>query len=761
MRVAGRNSIVTIGLAAFAVHGAAVSAQPITVGQGRRPDRAAARTSWGSATGHVYDAATQAPIAGARVSVWADGRFADAGKTTAATDSLGSYSVQALLGRVSQNFDIGRALNSGLVGLLAGGATNRTKRIDILELPLMVAADGYRPYRGWCPCRTLDAVRFSVTMEPVLLVRESASEMSCAAPGWGTVSIGGSDALPRIAMPGQEVVLRAVVRMPITEPLPKVEVSAESAIWGARRLSVTDAHDPSGVVFEARVKAPRRKDTVSGLVRFRVGRSQLDIRQGGETAAVFVQVVPSTADEPRARVRDEAHRAGEAGDILTAVARWREVCSAAGAGEADYVALARAAGAVHLDEEAAEALYRAVALAKEADRQPLMAMHVAALARAGRAAQAVASYGPMFTGGAQTKDRARRSPELMAALGGCYRATGDLSAAARMRDAINEWRGPLPNGAARFRADLRLAETRAAAAREPASARCAADLGRALLDLSRWEEALPHLRRALELAPDASAVARDIEYATSRLRDESAPGAEDLTEAIAEARAEVYIGDGDRRQLSKDYHAWQRLALLLYARSEVERARGEAAYRLAIEDCMEALEQGIKCARSGARVNEGIFAGYLGYASPRMVSIAGYAYPEAAAACRMLEGLRSLQRDAADPYALIGVASALVALDQIAPASAALERARAAWDGDPDFIFLEAQVASRRGNEADALRLLGEVLRLNPRHPRAHLTLAELMAGSGDVSGAASELAAHAAVYGSAADAEGALGESR
>lgn len=64
----------------------------------------------------------------------------------------------------------------------------------------------------------------------------------------------------------------------------------------------------------------------------------------------------------------------------------------------------------------------------------------------------------------------------------------------------------------------------------------------------------------------------------------------------------------------------------------------------------------------------------------------------------------------------------------------------------PDFVeakYVGARVAMLQGDSASAMAGLREVLKANPRHPQANLTLAKLYAEEGDMASAAACLAAH------------------
>lgn len=740
---------------------ACLGLSPASAAQQRQaPGRDVRSTSWGRVTGRVYDAVTHEPIIGARLSVRHEGAFADTGRTSGLTDKTGQYNVQALLGRSSENFDIGRALNSGLIGLLVGGATNRTRRLDVTRLDVTVTAESYKPFTGVCRCRASDAGKLAVSMEPILLVREDSDEVSGVADGWGVIGIDTVSVEPSIADPGQEVRLRAVVRTPRTESLKQFDVVASSDVWGKRRLtgdvaswrpSEAEGDRPGCMTFEARVKAPRTRGGAVTIVKFEVKSAPYETARGLQAGSAMAQIVASPEDTERAAMRSSAWNAASRGDTPAALEMWKAVCASPKALEADFLQLAGCAQRMHEDSTAAGALERAVALADERERPDVAARHAEALVRNGQAGQALASYASLIPASGGKAPGKTVSAALLAALGESYLAVGDLDGAARMRHELDRARVLLPMSAVRFRGALRLAEARRSVIAEPDRPESHSALGRTLMDHGRWEEALGSLSTALRMAPEDVGVQSDVEYAVSQLKAAAPEDRENVDASIAEARAQVLWTDGRKQVKSKDFHAWRRLAMLLYVESEQERSASESGRPETLSACIEALEEAIRCARSGARVNEGLYLGFFGYTSPRLVAVSGFAYPEAVSIYTMLTCLRALEADGQDPFALFGLATALIDLQAGRVIDAAVERAGQAWAQDPEYWYLKSLAADARGDGEGAIALLRSVLKANPRHPYANLRLASQLMKLGDTASAATALARHADVYGNAA----------
>ncbi|HEY3415491.1 MAG TPA: hypothetical protein VGM23_01290, partial [Armatimonadota bacterium] len=136
-----------------------------------RKDAAVDTNSWGQVNGRVYDGRTGDPLRGATIVIQHDGQFAQNGKTTGRTDSVGFYHCQAPLGRISTKINAAALVTGVLpIGGMLGASGTTTNRIDVTQLILRVTRDGYRPFEGAVHCRQADAATFAVLLEPILLV---------------------------------------------------------------------------------------------------------------------------------------------------------------------------------------------------------------------------------------------------------------------------------------------------------------------------------------------------------------------------------------------------------------------------------------------------------------------------------------------------------------------------------------------------------------------------------------------------------------
>ncbi len=711
-----------------------------------RPDGQVSRTSWGRVIGRVYDANSGRPIPGAAVAVRHNGAFAEKDRTAGVTDPLGQYSVQAPLGRVSENFDLGRALNSGIAGLLLGGATNRTKRVDVIRLDMRVTAVGYRPYAGPVSCRSSNPERFEVVMEPVLLVANGSEQVSAPADGWGPVRVQEVTVTPNVAATGDSVLVTARVRFPAADPRRSTQIVCVSRTWGKQRM-VADAGDGEALMFRATLKAPKAQSDISDTMTVIIERCPLDLAIGFGVVTAPFEITATESGAQRSAERLQARILDQAGDAEAAFDRWQALCSSPEATAEDWRRLAESAARLRRHDAAIAALERVVALAPDRDRELAMGEHAQELVRSGRYGDVIASYGPMAR-----SDRGGRSnianPELLAALGLSYVESGLLSDARDALERLLKRPGPVPQAVIDLRDRLTLAEARQAVERQPDDAPSLLRLGRALMDRRRYEEALEPLQKALTLAPDNRSARADLQRSRAAIygAPESVP-AED-SNSIEEAEAEAWIVRGQKPVKSKDFGAWHRLAKLLMIEA-VRRGEAGVLEQSLVARALEALEEAVRTGRAGARVNEGIYGGPFGFLSARTVAVSGFAYPEAAWDYVAMESIRALKADPNDGFALLNLATSMHEVGVLGHAGPLLNRLSGDAQVGTERDFLRAEMLAVTGDADGAVEAFRELLRRNPRHPRARLSLARLLSDRGDIASAAATLAEHAEIYGS------------
>lgn len=735
---------------------------------GAAEDKSVEPTHSGKVTGRVYDAETGAPIQGVTVAVQQDGVFADKGETIGKTDEGGTYKCQAELGRVSSNIDVGRLLQSSLIGLLSGSAKKVTKRIDISRLNLRVSGDGYHGYEGVVTCRTVDPESFSVTMEPILLTRSASSDASTSAKGWGTANIVDIVVDRAILQPNTKVNVTLHVKCP---PLPK---SAKMNVkYGASRngdkvrefttdsntgnlvlitdsfgsLKMTPGSNPNELTFSGTFTAPKK--AVSEELWAWLDGCPYDIRSGGSSVGTLLQVATTSSEEKAAQIRLDAYKLQRDGQSADALTKLQELSALPEATVDDFQNLALTAETVH-DYDAAIAAWRqAIAKTEEKKRLPLQGRLAGALLRAGKPDQVISEGLPELEK-IKEKDRPKKVPSaLTAAIGMAYVQTGKLEEAKKISTDLAKYPDAIMTpSVAEFRRAFRLAEAEAAVTAQPESAQANADYGRVLMDQGRWEEAMVPLRKAVSLDSSLSAVQWDLNYALVHVSGKETGVVENYDEALATAEKQVSPNGKDK---SKDFKAWHTLAMLLYRNACVQQTAGDAAAPVTMKRAQDTLVEALKCGRSGKDVfTEGSYYGYFGYFGSKVVGIAGFAYPEANSDLVILESLKILEKNPNDYLAHFNLAVSLLDVGQSDLAAAELNKCIAL---KPDYLeakFAKALIAMKAGSDSEALGLLTEVVSANPRHPQANVMLAKLHTQAGDMASASACLAKHAAFYGSA-----------
>jgi len=278
----------------------------------------------------------------------------------------------------------------------------------------------------------------------------------------------------------------------------------------------------------------------------------------------------------------------------------------------------------------------------------------------------------------------------------------------------------------------------------PNDAPALAEYGRVLIDLGRWEEAVEKLQAALKLDPNLPAVRYDLGYALLRMQGTEA-AKENFEAALAEAEKQVGLGEG--QQKSKDFFAWHRLGVLLYRKASQQKAASDPAAADTLKRSQDMMIEALKCGRKGADVSYGYYDYTLGYTSPKVIAISGFAYPEANEDYLILDSLRTLEAQPGDYLSYFNLATALYGLGQSDLAKEALDKSTALRSDYLESKYVAALIDKQNGDNEEAIALLTELLKVNPRHPHANAVLAELYAAEGNMDAAAAALAAQAKYY--------------
>ncbi len=724
-----------------------------------KKDTAVHPTSWGHVTGQVYDAVTGAPIQNAAVSVQDHGAFADAGRTTGKTDEMGRYHCDAVIGRVSSNLDLGRLLDGGLITLVLGGAVNETKRIDVTRLNVRITCDGYNLFEGVVLCRKSSPSHFEVAMEPILLTRAGSDEVSTTAEGWGVVRIEEVKIDPSVVRPGGKARVTVLVKSPRILNLHDMSVTANYALTDKEdRRGLKPAPSPAEgtLAFTGDITAPKSKNGAVAEVTASILNCPYDVAPDGRRARALIQVVPEGEGDEVAADRAEAYRLEQQGDTEAAAEKLKAICGGSHAELWDYVRLAKLSEVLHDSGGTVQALKRAVEIAPakpELARSLVMGAYVSALVAQGQGQEAVTQFDASLKAMKEKDKPGHLAVPLVAAMGSAYVQTGRLTEAEALNEELLKWPGAglYPETIA-FRSSLTLARAQAALKREPNSAQAHLAYGRALMDQGRWEEAASAVQDALNIDPNLGIARRELAYALLHLKGQTPAADQDLDGSLTAAEGQVEFTDPKGKvSRSKDFHAWHTLAILRYVKACRLRSSGDSAASAEFGRARGALMEALKCGRSGADVAGDEPVILLGYARPRVVTISGFAYPEANSDFVLMDSLEGLEAKPNDYLAEYNLGTALIDLGEPALARQPIERALAL---KPDFVeakYARALVELNSGERDAALADLRAVVKRNPRHSHANLTLARLYTEDGDMASASVCLAAHAAVYGTTA----------
>lgn len=745
-------ALVLVGTAP--VTGAESQKQPSAAPVLGERDKLAEPTHVGRVTGHVYDAVTGDPIAGAVVSIERDGVFPTTDKEQTRTDVLGWYRGNAEIGRVSSNIDVGRALLSSPVAILLGSATHTTKRVDVSRLNVRVEAEGYKPYEGPLSVKSQLAGQFEVQMQPVLMVPTTASTVSTAAAGWGSIKLLSLSLNPATATSGQTVTATAVLKAAFRNARKDVKISCFCALWSKPKTFVPAGETADGALtYTVSFKAPPEKVTRAEEVVARIVGSTLDISMSGAEARALLQVVPNAGDAGETTTRAAAYDDLTAGKTQSAAESFNRLLERAQSATFDKVALAWLSDRLGDRDTALQMRKELYEQENPKDNWRRFSDYTSALCEAERYTE-LATVAESALSKMKPKDQPKKVPaSVLADLGLAYVATGQYDKASELNERLLDWPGSAADSyVAEFRNRYRLGKAEAALAADPEDPKALADYGRTLIDAGRWEEAVSKLKAALDRDPASASNQADLAYAIQHIGSAVAVASAPTDADIAAAKASTVLDDG--KSPSRDFFTWHKLAMLQYAQARAQEAAAgpaaaDPAAAVTYADCARSLREALRLGRAGAKRRSAQYSFAYGYISGSETAVSGFLYPEADADLLLLDSLKQLAVDKNRYLAQFNLAAALIDLGQPSLARQPLEEALRL---KPDFAeaqFLRALYLSKATQDDDALSALDALLTVNPLHPRANLVKADLLQQAGDSAAAAACLAAHAGIYGS------------
>jgi tetratricopeptide (TPR) repeat protein len=704
-------------------------------------------TTWGHVFGRIYDSSTGLPIRSAKVFGYTDNGFEEKGRSTGVSDATGEYRIQLILGRISENFDLGRALLSSPLGMLFGTATNKTKRIDVSRVAVLVSAPGYKPFRGIVSARSTDASKFRIDVEPILLVPEGKEGASVAARGWNSVRILETTSTPPIARPKDKVVFSCTIRASSDEFAKSTEVSAFSDLWkGAKKLKHQEGSGATGrAVFTGEYVVSGREKRLANPVWFAVTKAKVDYDPARSWRVVVVNISPNGDDRTQAEERIKALEFVAKGQTADARNAFAALVKGGSNQPYDWTMSAQLSLKVGDPVGAVEPLSKL--WADNPKDKAAGASYLQALYQSGLDSQVIL-VGEQLTKGVKEKDLPKAlAPQSLAYVGLSMIRTEDLAGADRVSEQLLAFPASgIDETVIEFRGKLRLAEVQKRHSGNPSSPSALADYGRALLDLGRFEEAVAKLSEAAQIDPSQATIQQDIAWAALQMRGGRQPEI-NIEQAVAEAKSQLGLEKGQQR--SKDFFSWNQYGLLLFAWSEQKRISGAADAQAVRDEAITAIREALSLGRVGAKRNPGYFSGFTySYMSGSEVAISGFAYPQANSSFLLLESLKRLRRNENDQVALLNAASALLDLGQISLASLYCDRLLNQDALNVEAKLIRALILRQRDQTEDARDVLLELVQIAPNHPRANLVVADILTELGDPVAAAERAAIHASFYG-------------
>jgi tetratricopeptide (TPR) repeat protein len=706
-------------------------------------------THMGDVIGRIYDAATSLPVEGATISIMQDAVFETGGPSVGSTDASGMYRCRTLIGRQSSSFNVGRALNSSLIGLLAGSAKDVKKRIDVNSLTVTITKNGYKAYQGTLPCRDLDADRFAVIMEPVLLAPDTSEQVSTVSPGRDAIEITDVIITPSIIRPNSDTAVIVMVKCPGEAESGGIKVKARSVPLGDEFLELKE--------FSNGIATFSKKMHASGKVS--VGATKMsieltdcpedfagDIRQ----ASAMVQVVKTPEEEKAAILREEALTLIKDGKNPEAIEALKKLCALLQATAADWSALGTAYQDVQDYAAAAKIWQNVILLSPKGGTAAAREGYINALYLSRDYDQMLREVPYAMSNNLldslkqdQNKDN-KTSPELLAKLGMAYLKKGMVEQAGIVAQFLKNSNIVTESGT-KFFTELWFAHLELMVAKDTANADNWAEYGRALMNSGRWEEAVDKLQKAIKLDPNARAVQADLEYACLHLKKPDTGKNHNLDQALASAEKSTMFGE----EKSKDFHTWHTYGTLLYAKYHQLKIAGDESTGEVLDKCITAVSEALKCGREGKeQYSESRNFGIYGYYGSNIMGIEGYAYPEAKEDFIILSSLKCLKKNPGHAFAHFNLAAALANLSMYDMAADALNECLQINPKIADVKYLQAIIAGKQGDMDKSIILLKEVVKENPMHPNANQQLAKLLMEDGDSAAAAACLATHAKYYG-------------
>lgn len=680
----------------------------------------------GKVSGRVYDAENGEPIPNAAISLDDGGAFSDSGKSTAITDQTGKYTAISRIGRVSTSFNFGRAINSSIIGLLTGSANDTTKRIDISRLNIRVICPGYKKFEGIVPANNIDSNGFIIEMCPILLIKEAATNLSIAAPDWGTAGISQCSINPSIARPGSEVKITVKVKCPQAAIDKKTSLQLYSIAFANKTISKPQYTDGTAT-FEVNYKISSKLKSGAELAYFQIQGFSADYISGAKEATSLFQVVRTDEEEQLAIKREQAFKLKQENSNVEAAAVLKDICQSKEATLRDYLVLAQLSESINDFKTAVYAWSAAATMTPEKTHIYTLSSKASAMLHSGDYDEIISECAPIIEK-IKPRERVARIPaSLMTSVGQAYLKNNDIQKAEDISEQLANWdEAALNESAIAFISEVNEKKLQKAVQIDNAPAQAWTDYGRFLMNNGRYEEALKPLKKAAELDPQLSALHSDIQFCVSRLLGENNNENENLDDLLESANQRL----GDKRE-SRDFYSWHSYAMLMLRKSY--KSRPDISSLPDFSKCKQTLVSALLCGRSSEKsITLSANCGTFGYYGSSVTGLEGFGYSEANTDFLILRSLRILSSDPGNRLAHMNLLVSFIELSEIDLAEAALGTCKQLGLFNDELLYAEALINNKRGNKAAALSLLEKLIEMNPRHKNGLTRIGDHYAERGD-----------------------------
>ncbi len=722
---------------------------------GVAPEPYVKRPASGAVIGHVIDAETREPIEGAGVSVQVDGAFPDTGPGATRSDEAGRYQLRAPLGRKKSSTKL-----SILVILGEPIRKRETNIIDVTQLNVNVACDGYKPFVGPVSIRHAAVSRFKVYLAEIFLAPEGSRLASHAPSDFRWEHLEDFSVTPDTAEPGSKVTMTARLRVRHEPGMThRIFVIGPGALLEADALPVTSRGEVHRIAIPLKLNKSQKQDDgehqeFTGTARIRRrpkidhGLLQVALFRGTNNVTptdlrpVLLQAPDSDETKAAAELCREAYYLHDGGELGLALERAKAAVEAAPDYEFAHEMLGDLYLASNRPEAAIEALTRLAELDPDdadTDVEATLPKLAEALLAAGRPKEGIELLKPLDKDTQQKKYRteSKMSAGYNIALARCYLALGEFKDAdARLKRA-----GLL---SPTLRRQLTIERARAVTAGEPDSLDARVGLGRALADAGQWEEAIGEFRTAAEDEESDAWQYTDLAWALME-------GVERHDEALIwahravvddpdNAEARLRLGDCFRHLGQYDEAATEYAAAATLRPADFQARHWNGLmmlWRGETEAGAEELLAALDLAREKGEHRPSYFGLFIPVATTRVL-VHGFRFPEADYDYVILDALTTLRAQGLDeehPDAFLAKHNMAAAFVELGLPDAALPLLEECLEARPDYVdslYTSARAHMAKGDSDTAEDELRRVVEAASMHPDAYLDLAKLRLEAGD-----------------------------